>query len=87
MYIFFVDLKKAYDRVPRDKLWAVLLEYDVRGRLLAAIESLYKQSEVCVRVNGMKTKPFSANVGLQQYDRAVFFPLSCSLLCIHGQDR
>ena len=37
----------------------------VRGQLLAAIKSLYKQSEVCVLVNGMKTKPFSANVGLR----------------------
>ena len=33
---------------------------------ISAIKSLYKQSEVCVRVNGMKTKPFNVNVGLQQ---------------------
>ena len=39
---------------------------DVRGQLVAAMKSLYKQSEVCVHVNGMKTKPFSASVGLQQ---------------------
>ena len=43
-----------------------MLEYDVRGQLLAAIKSLYKQSEVCVRVNGMKTKPFNGSVELQQ---------------------
>ena len=42
------------------------LECDVRGLLLAATKSLYKQSEVCVRVNGMKTKPFSVSVGLRQ---------------------
>ena len=41
----FVDLEKAYDRVPKDKLWAVLLEYDVRAQLLAVIKLLYKQSE------------------------------------------
>ena len=52
--------------VSRDKLWAVLLEYDVRGQLLTAIKLLYKQSEVCVRVNGMETIFFSVSVGLQQ---------------------
>ena len=66
MYKCFVDLEKAHDRVPRDKLWAVLLEYDVRSHLLAAIKWLYKQSEVCVCVNSMKTKPFSFSVGLRQ---------------------
>ena len=65
VYTCFVDLEKAYDCVPRDKLWAVLLEYDVRGQLLAAIKLLYKQSEVCVHVNGIK-KPFSVSVGLRQ---------------------
>ena len=52
--------------VPRKKLRAVLLEYDVRGQLLADIKSLYKQSEFCMRVNGIKTKSFSVNVGLRQ---------------------
>ena len=68
VYTCFVDLEKAYDRVPKDKRWTVLLEYDVRDQLLAAIKSLYKQSEVRVRVNGIsiKTKPFSVSVELRQ---------------------
>ena len=66
VYKCFVDLEKAYDRVPRDKLWVVLLAYHVRGQLLATINSFYKQSEVCIRVNGMKTKPFSISVGLRR---------------------
>ena len=56
----FVD----FDLVPRDKLWTVLLKYDVRGQLLAAIKLLYKQSKVYVRVNGMKTKSFSVRVSV-----------------------
>ena len=66
MYTGFVDLKKAYDPLSRDKLWGVLLESDVRGQLFAPIKLLYKQSEVCVPVNGMKTKPFNVSVGLRQ---------------------
>ena len=39
----FVDLVKAYDRIPRDKLWAMLLQYGINGQLLTAIKSLYTQ--------------------------------------------
>ena len=45
----------------------------LRGQILAAIKSLYKSSEVCVCVNGMKTKSFSVSFGLQQ--GCVFSPL------------
>ena len=50
MVVACVDLEKAYDWVGRDKLWNVLGEYGVKGRLLRAIRSLYKKSEACVRV-------------------------------------
>ena len=66
VYTCFVDLEKAYNRIPRDKLWAVVLKYDMRGQLLAATKLLHKQSEVCVCVNGIETKPFNVSVGLRQ---------------------
>ena len=34
----FVNLEKAYDRIPRDKLWAELLPYGINGQLLTAIK-------------------------------------------------
>ena len=66
LFACFVDLKKAYDRVPRDKLWKVLQEYGVDGQLLRAIKSFYCRPEVCVRVNGKQSKPFHVGVGLRQ---------------------
>uniref|UniRef100_A0AAQ4PCE6 Reverse transcriptase domain-containing protein n=1 Tax=Gasterosteus aculeatus aculeatus TaxID=481459 RepID=A0AAQ4PCE6_GASAC len=65
VYMCFVDLEKAYDQVRREKLWEVLREYGVRGSLLGAIQSLYAQSESCVRVLGSKSKAFPVGVGLR----------------------
>ncbi|MHB9337741.1 RNA-directed DNA polymerase, partial [Fusobacterium pseudoperiodonticum] len=66
VYACFVDLEKAYDLVPRNKLWGVLEEYEINGQLLAAIKSLYKCPKVCVRVNGIKSRSFTVGVGLRQ---------------------
>ena len=66
LFACFVNLEKAYDRVPRVKLWKVLQEYGVDGQLLRAIKSFYCRPEVCVRVNGKQSKPFHVGVGLRQ---------------------
>ena len=66
VYACFVDLEKAYDRIPRNQLWSVLLDYGVDGQLLQAIKSLYSQSEVRVRIGGKKSKPFQVGIGLRQ---------------------
>ena len=66
VFACFVDLEKAYDRVLRDKLWRLLLEYGIDGRLLIAIKLLYSQPEVCILVNGKQSKSFHVGVGLRQ---------------------
>ena len=42
VHALFVDLEKVYDRIPRDKLWAVFLQYGIDGQLLTGIKSLHK---------------------------------------------
>ncbi|CAF3293547.1 unnamed protein product [Rotaria sp. Silwood2] len=66
IYALFVDLEKAYDRVPRNILWNVLKEYDIQDQLLSAIQSLYKNCQSCVRINGSKSDNFQVQVGLRQ---------------------
>ncbi|KAK3513741.1 hypothetical protein QTP70_028743 [Hemibagrus guttatus] len=50
VHMCFVDLEKAFDRVPRGILWEVLWEYGVRGPLLRAVRSLYNWSRSLVRI-------------------------------------
>ena len=38
LHMFCRPLGKVYDRVPREKLWGVLREYDVNGCLLLAVK-------------------------------------------------
>jgi len=47
----FIDLEKAYDRVPQDKFWRVLQGCDIDGQLLLAIKSFYCKPEIFVHFN------------------------------------
>ena len=46
-------------------LWRALREYGIGGRLLGAIEALYKESKACVRVEGKLTEEFDVKQGLR----------------------
>ncbi|TWW55864.1 hypothetical protein D4764_09G0009140 [Takifugu flavidus] len=48
----FVDLEKAFDRVPPGFLWGVLREYGVSGPLIRAVRSLYDRCQSLVRIAG-----------------------------------
>ncbi|XP_076054494.1 uncharacterized protein LOC143033186 [Oratosquilla oratoria] len=50
-YVKFLDLEKAFDRVPRDKLWSVLqsAEYQIPPKLRRAIKSLYTSNNTAVK--------------------------------------
>ena len=54
VYMGFRDFEKAYDRVNKEALWQVSRVYDVKGKLLSEIKSMYVDSSACVRVNGVK---------------------------------
>ena len=66
VFACFVDLEKAYGRVPEDKLWRVLQEYGIDWRMLRAIKLIYCQPGFCVRVNNKQSKSFHFGVGFRE---------------------
>ena len=65
-FVAFIDFSKAYDSIPRDKLWTKLKEMGLCGRLYNALISLYKSVRSCVRINGVSTDFFDVKCGLKQ---------------------
>ena len=45
VYVGFMDLEKTYDRVNKEALGQVLRMYDVNGKLLNGIKSMYVNSQ------------------------------------------
>ena len=66
MAVACVDLEKAYDTVRRDKLWQVLEEYGIEGKLLGAVKAFYDKSEACVRIGEKLSGCFPITRGVRQ---------------------
>ena len=74
----FVDFEKAFDRIPRGKLFAVLEEYGVSGKLLNSVKSLYSESLAAVRtasLTHLSISKFVSDVKIKDYSLSSFFML------------
>ena len=65
VYVGFIDLEKAYDKVNKETVWQVLRMYDVGGKLLNGVISMYVNSLVCVRVKGGERECFRIDSGVR----------------------
>ena len=69
----FVDLEKAFDRVPRKALeWAVMKK-GIPEVMVRAVMSLYEGAKTRVRVGLELSEEFEVNVGVHQ--RSMLSPL------------
>jgi len=66
LYFGFVDLEKAFDRVPREVIsWAVH-KLGVEEWLVSAVMSMYSGAKTVVRTVYRNNKGFEINVGMHQ---------------------
>ena len=66
-WILFLDLVKAFDRVPREMLWQVLEIFGIPAKLIRLLKSLHAHFEVKFVINDV-TKSIESIIGVKQGD-------------------
>ena len=81
-WLLFIDLVKAFDRVPRELLWEVMLLYGVPPLLVALVVALHERVIVSFDVEGVK-REMPSIIGVKQGDLLgpdLFIFLICAIM-------
>ena len=66
-WVFFLDLVKAFDRVPRELLWTVLERFGVPSKIISLLTALHNNFEVKFIVDNV-TQAITCTIGVKQGD-------------------
>ncbi|KAK3528614.1 hypothetical protein QTP70_005345 [Hemibagrus guttatus] len=66
LHCVFVDLEKAYDRVPREELWYCMRKSGVAEKYVRVVQDMYERSRTVMRCAVGQTEEFKVEVGLHQ---------------------
>ena len=66
LYLCFLDLRKAFDTVPRQVLFSKLYNAGIRGRMLDVIQNLFSSNPANVLIHGFLSPEFTINRGVLQ---------------------
>ena len=65
-FFTFIDLKKAYDSVPREAMWAVLQKFGVPENTIKLIQSFHQDMRAQIHLEGSCLEEISVQNGLRQ---------------------
>lgn len=66
LHLVFIDLEKAFDRVPRDIVWAALRWHGVPEQIVDVIIDMYKNTTTKIRTTVGLSEHFTVDVGVSQ---------------------
>ena len=81
LWAAFIDFRQAYDRVPRQQLWAQIERLGYGGQWLRAVRAIYADVPMSVSVPGLQGRTISSTQGLKQG-----CPLSPTLFSLYIAD-
>jgi Reverse transcriptase (RNA-dependent DNA polymerase) len=64
--MIFIDLEKAYDKIPRNIMWWALKRKLVPTKYVTLIKDMYKNVVICVRACDGESDTFPIKIGLHQ---------------------
>jgi hypothetical protein len=65
-HMFFINLEKAYDKIPRNLMWWAFYKHKVPTKYVTLIKDMYDKVVNSVRTTDGDINVFSINVGLHQ---------------------
>uniref|UniRef100_A0A914XJV1 Reverse transcriptase domain-containing protein n=1 Tax=Plectus sambesii TaxID=2011161 RepID=A0A914XJV1_9BILA len=66
LHLAFIDMEKAYDRVPRDLIWWALRKKQVPEQYVSIIQDMYSGAQATVRTQCGDTRAQPVTVGVHQ---------------------
>lgn len=66
VYMACIDLAKAYDSVPRQRIWDRLHALGIRGGILHLIAALYRHTSMSIKFDDGTLPAFDATIGVKQ---------------------
>ena len=66
IYGCFVDFSKAFDSIPRDRMFQKLLDIGITGKFYDIIKYIYEGDQICVKLDDMITPAIKTMMGVRQ---------------------
>jgi hypothetical protein len=66
LHMVFIDLEKAYDKIPRNLIWWALDKHKVPTKYVTLIKDMYDKVVTSVQTSDGDTNVFPINIGLHQ---------------------
>ena len=66
LHVGFIDLRKAFDSVPLQKLWVAMKEAGISNVYINAVKAMYRENQATVKIGNHTSEAFSQTKGVKQ---------------------